>query len=139
MIAYPSIPATSILTSPATNEIAVVTTSSSVITSTTTTVESTSSPDNSNSIRNNQTTRCKSCILVPPESGFPSRLGKDKPPGCKTIFVGGLPENSTGNNIYITFSYKEIIMHKLNTLYFPNLSPQLFYTTLQSWLIFLNK
>lgn len=31
-------------------------------------------------------------ILVPPPPHAPPRSTRDKPPGCKTLFIGGLPE-----------------------------------------------
>lgn len=34
-------------------------------------------------------------ILVPPPPHVPPRSTRDKPPGCKTVFVGGLPETVT--------------------------------------------
>ncbi|XP_075868013.1 ecto-NOX disulfide-thiol exchanger 2 isoform X2 [Nelusetta ayraudi] len=38
---------------------------------------------------------CKSCTLFPPNPNLPPPATRDRPPGCKTVFVGGLPENST--------------------------------------------
>uniref|UniRef100_A0A8C6SPL1 Ecto-NOX disulfide-thiol exchanger 2 n=1 Tax=Neogobius melanostomus TaxID=47308 RepID=A0A8C6SPL1_9GOBI len=42
---------------------------------------------------------CKSCTLFPPNPNLPPPATRDRPPGCKTIFVGGLPENSTEQTI----------------------------------------
>ena len=36
---------------------------------------------------------CKSCTLFPPNPSAPPPTTRDKPPGCRTVFVGGLPEN----------------------------------------------
>ncbi|XP_054453586.1 ecto-NOX disulfide-thiol exchanger 2 isoform X3 [Anoplopoma fimbria] len=38
---------------------------------------------------------CKSCTLFPPNPNLPPPATRDRPPGCKTVFVGGLPENAT--------------------------------------------
>ncbi|ODM95530.1 Ecto-NOX disulfide-thiol exchanger 1, partial [Orchesella cincta] len=38
---------------------------------------------------------CKSCTLFPPNPNAPPPTTRDKPPGCRTVFVGGLPENVT--------------------------------------------
>lgn len=35
------------------------------------------------------------CILYPPNPNAPPPTKREKPPGCKTVFVGGLPENAT--------------------------------------------
>ncbi|CAG2063971.1 unnamed protein product, partial [Timema podura] len=39
---------------------------------------------------------CKSCTLFPPNPNAPPPTTRERPPGCRTIFVGGLPENITG-------------------------------------------
>lgn len=39
---------------------------------------------------------CKSCTLFPPNPNAPPPTTRERPPGCRTIFVGGLPENTTG-------------------------------------------
>lgn len=46
---------------------------------------------------------CKSCTLFPPNPNAPLPTTRERPPGCRTIFVGGLPENTTGkmHNIII--------------------------------------
>ncbi|KAK7090093.1 ecto-NOX disulfide-thiol exchanger 2-like [Littorina saxatilis] len=36
-----------------------------------------------------------SCVLLPPHPDAPSHSVRDRPPGCRTAFVGGLPENIT--------------------------------------------
>ena len=38
---------------------------------------------------------CKSCTLFPPNPSAPPPTTREKPPGCRTVFVGGLPENVT--------------------------------------------
>ncbi|KAL2715025.1 ecto-NOX disulfide-thiol exchanger 2 [Vespula squamosa] len=38
---------------------------------------------------------CKSCTLLPPNPNAPPPTTRERPPGCRTIFVGGLPENMT--------------------------------------------
>lgn len=37
----------------------------------------------------------KSVTLIPPPPGSPMPTTRERPPGCKTIFVGGLAENTT--------------------------------------------
>lgn len=37
----------------------------------------------------------KNCTLVPPSKSFVPPLLRTKPPGCKTIFVKGLPDNAS--------------------------------------------
>lgn len=36
-----------------------------------------------------------SCTLFPPNPTVPPPTTRDRPPGCRTVFVGGLPENIT--------------------------------------------
>lgn len=36
---------------------------------------------------------CKSCTLFPPNPNAPLPTTRERPPGCRTVFVGGLPEN----------------------------------------------
>lgn len=38
---------------------------------------------------------CKSCTLFPPNPSAPQPTTRERPPGCRTVFVGGLPENVT--------------------------------------------
>ncbi|CAH1178934.1 unnamed protein product [Phaedon cochleariae] len=38
---------------------------------------------------------CKSCTLFPPNPNAPMPTTRERPPGCRTVFVGGLPENMT--------------------------------------------
>uniref|UniRef100_A0A4W5NUJ5 Ecto-NOX disulfide-thiol exchanger 2 n=1 Tax=Hucho hucho TaxID=62062 RepID=A0A4W5NUJ5_9TELE len=37
----------------------------------------------------------QSCTLFPPNPNLPFPAMRERPPGCKTVFVGGLPENAT--------------------------------------------
>ncbi|XP_074064237.1 ecto-NOX disulfide-thiol exchanger 2 isoform X2 [Macrotis lagotis] len=46
---------------------------------------------------------CKSCTLFPPNPNLPPPATRERPPGCKTIFVGGLPENGTEQIIVEVF------------------------------------
>ncbi|XP_061386092.1 ecto-NOX disulfide-thiol exchanger 2-like, partial [Musca vetustissima] len=39
--------------------------------------------------------KTKSCILFPPNPSAPPPTIRDRPPGCRTVFVGGLPEQIT--------------------------------------------
>lgn len=40
----------------------------------------------------------KTVTLIPPPPGSPMPTTRERPPGCKTIFVGGLAENTTGQS-----------------------------------------
>ncbi|XP_038631601.1 ecto-NOX disulfide-thiol exchanger 2-like [Scyliorhinus canicula] len=46
---------------------------------------------------------CKSCTLFPPNPNLPPPAMRDRPPGCKTVFVGGLPENGSEDMITDVF------------------------------------
>ncbi|XP_036595938.1 ecto-NOX disulfide-thiol exchanger 2 isoform X2 [Trichosurus vulpecula] len=46
---------------------------------------------------------CKSCTLFPPNPNLPPPTTRERPPGCKTVFVGGLPENATEQIIIEVF------------------------------------
>ncbi|KAL1129401.1 hypothetical protein AAG570_013928 [Ranatra chinensis] len=46
----------------------------------------------------------KSVTLIPPAPGMPAPPTRERPPGCKTIFVGGLAENTTEDIIREIFS-----------------------------------
>ncbi|XP_043347803.1 LOW QUALITY PROTEIN: ecto-NOX disulfide-thiol exchanger 2 [Dermochelys coriacea] len=46
---------------------------------------------------------CKSCTLFPPNPNLPPPATRERPPGCKTVFVGGLPENGTEQIIVEVF------------------------------------
>ncbi|BFF97879.1 ecto-NOX disulfide-thiol exchanger 1 [Drosophila madeirensis] len=39
--------------------------------------------------------KTKNCILFPPNPNAPPPTIRERPPGCRTVFVGGLPENVT--------------------------------------------
>ncbi|XP_071991363.1 ecto-NOX disulfide-thiol exchanger 1 isoform X2 [Engystomops pustulosus] len=45
----------------------------------------------------------KSCTLFPQNPNLPPPSTRERPPGCKTVFVGGLPENSTEEIIQEVF------------------------------------
>lgn len=38
---------------------------------------------------------CNSCTLFPQNPNLPPPSTRERPPGCRTVFVGGLPENAT--------------------------------------------
>ncbi|KAL3285227.1 hypothetical protein HHI36_019339 [Cryptolaemus montrouzieri] len=46
---------------------------------------------------------CKSCTLFPPNPNAPLPSTRERPPGCRTVFVGGLPENITEEIIMEVF------------------------------------
>ncbi|KAM8975799.1 ecto-NOX disulfide-thiol exchanger 1 isoform 1-T1 [Pelodytes ibericus] len=46
---------------------------------------------------------CKSCTLFPHNPNLPPPSTRERPPGCKTVFVGGLPENATEEIIQEVF------------------------------------
>ncbi|XP_061454253.1 ecto-NOX disulfide-thiol exchanger 2 isoform X2 [Rhineura floridana] len=46
---------------------------------------------------------CKSCTLFPPNPNLLPPATRERPPGCKTVFVGGLPENATEETIVEIF------------------------------------
>lgn len=46
---------------------------------------------------------CKSCTLFPPNPNLPPPATRERPPSCKTVFVGGLPENGTEQIIVEVF------------------------------------
>lgn len=47
--------------------------------------------------------QCSSCTLIPPNSNAPAPTTREKPNGCKTCFIGGLPENITPEIIHEIF------------------------------------
>jgi hypothetical protein len=47
--------------------------------------------------------QCKSCTLIPPNPNAPPPTTRERPPGCRTVFVGGLPENITEQIIHEIF------------------------------------
>ncbi|KAK5896784.1 hypothetical protein CesoFtcFv8_009911 [Champsocephalus esox] len=46
---------------------------------------------------------CTTCTLFPPNPNLPQPATRDRPPGCKTVFVGGVPENSNEQLIVEVF------------------------------------
>ncbi|XP_039436153.1 ecto-NOX disulfide-thiol exchanger 2 [Culex pipiens pallens] len=42
---------------------------------------------------------CKSCTMFPPIASAPAPKTIDRPPGCRTVFVGGLPNSITEETI----------------------------------------
>ncbi|KAM9850868.1 ecto-NOX disulfide-thiol exchanger 1 [Aulostomus maculatus] len=48
---------------------------------------------------------CKSCTLFPQNPNLPPPSTRERPPGCKTVFVGGLPENATEDIIREVFDH----------------------------------
>ncbi|GFN89199.1 hypothetical protein PoB_001570500, partial [Plakobranchus ocellatus] len=47
--------------------------------------------------------RLKSCVLYPPAPGAPNRSTRERPMGCKTIFIGGIPEKCTEDLLFEVF------------------------------------
>uniref|UniRef100_A0A3Q3JL86 RRM domain-containing protein n=1 Tax=Monopterus albus TaxID=43700 RepID=A0A3Q3JL86_MONAL len=47
---------------------------------------------------------CKSCTLFPQNPNLPPPSTRERPPGCKTVFVGGLPESATEEIIREVFN-----------------------------------
>ncbi|KAK6625582.1 hypothetical protein RUM43_005881 [Polyplax serrata] len=37
----------------------------------------------------------KECTLIPPSPNAPPPVTRERPPGCKTVYIGGIPENCT--------------------------------------------
>lgn len=50
-----------------------------------------------------ETITCKSCVLLPPNPNAPLPSTRERPDGCRTVFVGGLPENITEDIIREVF------------------------------------
>lgn len=59
--------------------------------------------NNGTAISNKEPITCKSCILVPPFKNSPAPSTRERPNGCRTVFVGGLPENITEDVISEVF------------------------------------
>lgn len=66
---------------------------SSSTTNITDTQPNTTSNNNTNTVK--ETITCNSCLLLPPNPNAPPPSTRERPPGCRTVFVGGLPENVT--------------------------------------------
>lgn len=68
---------------------------------------SVTSPDSNKSNDGNSVVKemihCKSCILIPPNPNQPAPTTRERPLGCKTCFIGGLPENITPEIIHEIF------------------------------------
>ena len=52
---------------------------------------------------NKDVLRFKSCCVYPPKASAPKATTRDRPLGCRTVFVGGLPENITEDIIKEVF------------------------------------
>ena len=51
----------------------------------------------------------KSCVLYPPNPQAPMPTTRERPLGCRTVFVGGLAENISGIYfIHITFEHHSL-------------------------------
>lgn len=50
-----------------------------------------------------ETIASKSCVLLPPNPNAPPPSTRERPSGCRTVFVGGLPENCTEDIIREVF------------------------------------
>ncbi|XP_004530599.1 ecto-NOX disulfide-thiol exchanger 2 [Ceratitis capitata] len=47
--------------------------------------------------------KTQNCTLFPPNPNVPPPTTRERPPGCRTVFVGGLPENSSEDLIREVF------------------------------------
>lgn len=65
--------------------------------------ESNATNTNTANTPSKETINCKSCILVPPFKNAPAPTTRERPSGCRTVFVGGLPENITEDIIREVF------------------------------------
>ncbi|KAL4132460.1 hypothetical protein QTP88_009604 [Uroleucon formosanum] len=55
------------------------------------------------------------CTLYPPPSNAPTPTSRERPPGCRTIFVGGLPDSITEDIMKSIFTnYGEILTIRLS-------------------------
>lgn len=64
------------------------------------------SPDSTKTSENTvvkEIIHCQSCTLIPPNPNQPPPTTRERPMGCKTCFVGGLPENITEAIIHEIF------------------------------------
>ena len=55
----------------------------------------------------------KSCTLFPPNPQAPLPTTRERPCGCKTVFVGGLAENITGTANFPSFLINRILYFDL--------------------------
>ncbi|KAL3219980.1 hypothetical protein MRX96_005726 [Rhipicephalus microplus] len=49
--------------------------------------------------------RFPNCVLYPPKPNMPPPATRERPPGCRTVFVGGLPESSTEELVREVFQH----------------------------------
>lgn len=49
--------------------------------------------------------RFPSCVLYPPKPNMPPPATRERPPGCRTVFVGGLPESVTEELVREVFQH----------------------------------
>lgn len=55
------------------------------------------------------------CTLYPPPANAPAPTSRERPPGCRTVFVGGLPESITEDIMKSIFTnYGEILTIRLS-------------------------
>ncbi|XP_050422070.1 ecto-NOX disulfide-thiol exchanger 1 isoform X2 [Adelges cooleyi] len=55
------------------------------------------------------------CTLYPPPANAPAPTSRERPPGCRTVFVGGLPESITEDIVKSIFTnYGEILTIRLS-------------------------
>lgn len=68
-------------------------------------VTSPENPSKSNELNSivKETIHCPSCTLQPPSPHQPAPTTRERPLGCKTCFIGGLPENITKEIIFEIF------------------------------------
>lgn len=63
----------------------------------------TTSPGIATILTSKEAIKCKSCVLLPPNPNAPPPSTRERPSGCRTVFVGGLPENCTEDIIREVF------------------------------------
>jgi len=55
------------------------------------------------------------CTLYPPPANAPAPTSRERPPGCRTVFVGGLPDSITEDIMKSIFTnYGEILTIRLS-------------------------
>lgn len=55
------------------------------------------------------------CTLYPPPANAPAPTSRERPPGCRTVFVGGLPDSITDDIMKSIFAnYGEILTIRLS-------------------------
>lgn len=69
----------------------------------TVTSSETSKPINDNNLVVKEAIHCASCTLIPPNPSQAQPTTRERPLGCKTCFIGGLPENITPEIIHEIF------------------------------------